>query len=220
MRRRRLAPLLGPVALLAAAMPVAAEGPHAWLSSRIAMPVRAVDAGAWHPVGGEVFATDPLTLWQTGPEAETIPVPDAPARILGYLEPEEGRTALMALVWSDADVVCGHDLTNIGVDTGLAGFMTPADVTALLAYGAAYGGDLYNGPYAEQLDAAIPTIPFIATLPDGARFPVTGSGWGDGGYPVASLHAADGSMVALYTQFITAEGKDWLLPPPCDATTG
>jgi hypothetical protein len=36
---------------------------------------------------------------------------------------------------------------------------------------------------------------------------------------VASLHDADGNMVALYTQFITG-GDDWLLPEPCAAPAG
>lgn len=167
----------------------------------------------WHPHGGQLYATDPLTLSQT--EGATLAVPDRPARLIGLLEREHGRAALMALIWSNADVVCGEDLTTIGVSTGLAGFLTPADVRALDAYADPSFGT-YHGTYAEQLEAAIPTIPFIARLPSGASFPVSGSGLGDGGYPVASLYDAEGNMVALYTQFI-GDG-DWLLPPPCAGT--
>lgn len=210
--------LLAPFAFVAGAVPLAAEGAHEWMSARIGLEIRAVDAGAWHPVGGQVFATDPLTLLQTGPDVATLTVPDAPARILGYLEPEQGRAAVMALIWSDADVVCGEDLTTIGVDTGLAGFLTPSDVAALDVYADPSLGT-YHGTYAEQLDAAVPTIPFIAVLPDGTRFPVSGSGWGDGGYPVASLLDAGGNMVALYAQFIGGT-EDWMLPPPCADATG
>jgi hypothetical protein len=170
-------------------------------------------ADMWHPRGGEIFATDPLTLWQTGSDVETLSVPDAPAQVIGLLERDQGRAAAMALIWSDADVACGEDLSTIGVDTGLAGFLTPADVIALDAYAARHR-DLYDGTYAEQLDAAVPTIPFVVTLPDGTRFPVSGSGWGDGGYPVASLYDAAGNMVALYTQFIGGT-EEWLLPQPC-----
>ena len=167
----------------------------------------------WHPHGGQIYATDPLTLWQT--EGDALRVPDAPARLIGLLEREQGRAALMALIWSNADVVCGEDLSTIGVDTGLAGFLTPDNVRDLLAYADPSAGP-YHGTYAEQLDATIPTLPFVAQLPSGARFPVSGSGWGDGGYPVASLHDAEGNMVALYTQFMGGT-EEWLLPPPCTA---
>lgn len=172
-------------------------------------------AGEWTPEGGLVHATDPLTLWQTGPDAPLLAVPDAPARVIGLIDRIDGRAAVMALVWSDAPVVCGEDLATIGVDTGLAGFLTPADVVALEAYSDPSLGP-YHGSYAAQLDAEAPTVPLIAVLPEGARFPVSGSGWGDGGYPVASLRDAGGGMVALYAQFLSGS-DDWLLPPACDA---
>lgn len=169
--------------------------------------------GDWTPAGGLIHATDPLTLWQTGPEATLIAVPDAPARVIGLIDREHGSAAVLALVWSDAPVACGEDLDTIGVDTGLAGFLTPADVAALEAYSHPSLGT-YHGTYAEQLDAEAPTVPLIAQLPDGSRFPVSGSGWGDGGYPVASLRDAAGAMVALYAQFDS--GSDaWHLPLPC-----
>ncbi len=170
----------------------------------------------WHPRGGAIYATDALILWQA--EGEPIRVPDAPARVIGLLETEQGRTAIFALIWSNAPVACGEDLRTIGVDTGTAAFLTPSDARALDAYADPSLGP-YHGTYAEQLDAAIPTIPFIAQLPGGARFPATGSGWGDGGYPVASLYDADGNMVALYAQFIGGS-DDWLLPPPCARASG
>lgn len=190
-----------------AATSVPAEDAATWLSRLGGKGMTQMQAGQWHPQGGKLFTTDPLTLLQT--VGRPIDVPDAPARIFGLLEPEQGRGALMALIWSDADVECGEYLTVIGVDTGLAGFMTPADAAALAAYGEKHGNI-----YAEQLDAAVPTVPFIAEPPDGARFVVSGSGWGDGGYPVASLHDANGDIVALYAQFIP-DGDDCLLPEPC-----
>lgn len=177
------------------------------------MPIDVHLSDMWHPRGGEVFATDPLTLWQTGSDITPLRVPDAPARLVGLLERDQGRAAVMALIWSNAEVSCGEDLSTIGVDTGLAGFMTPADVAALDAYADPSAGP-YHGTYAEQLDAAVPTVPFLPTLPDGTRFPVSGSGWGDGGYPVASLYDADDNMVALYVQFMGG-GENWLLPEPC-----
>ncbi len=214
--------LLGPAALLAALpLPLAAQDAISWLQAGLALDgLETVTAGKWHPEGGAIHATDPLTLWQTGPDAPLLAVPDAPARIVGLIHSEvygdavDRRGAALVLVWSHATVQCGVDLSTIGVDTGLAGFLTPADVAALDAYGQAHR-DLYDGPYAEQIDSLYPG-PFLADLPGGLSFPVSGSGWGDGSYPVASLYDADGNMVALYAQFITAEGRDWTLPPPCE----
>ncbi|MBF9044778.1 DUF4241 domain-containing protein [Rhodobacterales bacterium HKCCE4037] len=206
-------------ALALCATPLAAQDALTWLETGIGLETVRVEAGIWHPVGGAIHATDPLTLWQTGPEAETITVPDTPARVVGlrrdepYGDTVDPRGAVLALIWSDADVLCGEDLATIGVDTGLAGFMTPADVRALDAY-AEQHRDLYDGVYADQIDTLYPG-PFLTDLPGGIAFPVSGSGWGDGGYPVASLIDADGNMVALYTQFMGAEGEEWLLPPPC-----
>jgi hypothetical protein len=204
--------LLQPAAVLAAFTSTAhAQDATTWLRQGIGIATDLHVSDMWHPRGGQLYATDPLTLWQT--EGETLSVPNRPARLIGLLERDQGRAALMALIWSNADVVCGEDLSTIGVDTGLAGFLTPANVRALNAYADPSMGT-YHGTYAEQLDAAIPTIPFIARLPSGATFPVSGSGWGDGGYPVASLYDAQGNMVALYTQFIGGS-EDWLLPPSC-----
>ncbi|WP_146199894.1 hypothetical protein [Roseicyclus mahoneyensis] len=200
------------MALLACG-PVAAQDAIAWLQEGVGLSTRVMSPGEWTPAGGLVHATDPLTLWQTGPDATLITVPEAPARVIGLIDREYGRSILMALVWSDAPVVCGEDLGTIGVDTGLAGFLTPADVAALEAYADPSLGT-YHGTYADQLEAEAPTVPLIAELPDGSRFPVSGSGWGDGGYPVASLRDASGAMVAVYAQFDTGT-DDWLLPVSC-----
>lgn len=194
--------------------PAAAENALDWLIRQAGNDLRPHLGGSWHPVGGRIFASDPLTLLQT--EGATLDVPDGPAALFGLLEPDQGRAALMALIWSDAPVACGEDLTTIAVDTGLAGFLTPSDVAALRAYSTPDEGT-YHGSYAEQLDASVPTVPFIVTLP-GARFPVSGSGWGDGGYPVARLVDEEGETIALYSQFIPADDT-WLLPPPCPGAT-
>ena len=209
------------LAILAAFGPAGAAladtGAVDWLRQHLDFATHLHDGGVWRERGGAVLAVDPLTLY--GAEDDPIAVPRQPARILGIRETNgtDPRTAFLVLLWSDKPVVCGEDLTTIGVDTGLAAFLAPDDVAALDSYGQAYGGDLYAGPYADAIDAAYPG-PFLAQLPDGTAFPLSGSAWGDGGYPAASLRAEDGSMVALYAQFIT-DGTGWALPPACPPTT-
>ena len=211
-------------ALLCATGPAAAQDAATWLATETSLEVTVTEAGQWHPVGGQIHATDPLTLFQTGPDVPTLAVPDAPAQVLGlHYEHDFGddvterRTAVIVLIWSDAPVACGADLTSVAVDTGLASFLTPAQVEALAQYEDRYGPSYVAavpGPFEQQIEAQYPG-PFLTDLPGDLSFPVTGSGWGDGAYPVVSLHDADGAMVALYAQFITADGEDWLLPPPC-----
>lgn len=211
---RRYGIILG--ALAAAPLPASVSADAnaiGWLLSGATPDARVIEAGDWAEKGGEVLAIDPLTLF--GAQAVPISVPARSARVVGILENDafDPRVAFLVLVWSDAPVVCGEDLATIGVDTGLAGFAAPADIDALNAYADDHAGDLYDGPYAEQIDTLYPG-PFLATLPDGTAFPLSGSGYGDGGYPVASLYDADGAMVALYAQFIT-NGDEWHLPPLC-----
>lgn len=206
---RALRPLLASSALLAGlTAPAAGQDAVTWLRDNIGLPTNLHSIETWHPRGGEIYATDPLTLFQT--EGATFTVPDAPARLIGLLERTQGRAAIMALIWSDAPVACGEDLATISVDTGLASFITPADLEAYRAFGTLLDTN--------QIDGTLPTVPFVVRLPGGAWFPTSGSGWGDGSYPVASLRDADGTMVALYAQFIT-DGQDWLLPPPCATLT-
>lgn len=192
-----------------------AESALDWLVARSA-PALVGEAGFWTTASGTVLAVDPLTLF--GAETPIKDLPTTQASVHGFYPlTDPGRTGVMALVWSDAPVVCGEDVATIGVDTGLAAFMSPADIAALHAYEDKWD-DLYAGPYAEQIDASYPG-PTLIDLPGGSGFPLSGSGWGDGGYPVATLKDASGRVTALYTQFITAEGEDWLLPPPCADST-
>ena len=169
-----------------------------------------VDAGLWHPKGGKLFVVDALAPWQPD---EPFVVVDAPARVLGIKEPEQGRTAILAVIWSDTPATCGEDLWTMTTMTGTAGFMTPAEVKALRAY-ADVERTAYYGSYAEQLDATLPTPPLLAELPTGERFPVCGSGWGNGAYPVCTLKDTNDALVAMYMQF-TGGTDTWLLPEPC-----
>lgn len=205
---------------LLAAFPgaAAAEDAVTWLRDMLHFPTDIVVITPWSAPTGEVFATDPLTLWDT--EGTPIAAPTTPAEIIGLTWPTgERRGGAMMLVWSNEQVVCGEEnVAVIGVDTGLAAFLTPADVAALDVYRQDYDGNLYDGPLADQIDTRYPG-PFLTDLPGNIRFPISGSGWGDGGYPVSALLDAWGNMVALYAQFITAEGRDWAYPPPCATQT-
>lgn len=185
-----------------------------WLRDGLYYPTHVVDAGDWSAPGGQIFATDPLTLWAT--EGDPIAVPTTPAEVIGLIWIDgDRRTGALQLVWSNESVVCGTEyVAVIGVDTGLAAFITPAEVAALHRYGLSYDGNLYDGPLADQIDQIYPG-PFLTDLPHDLRFPISGSGWGDGGYPVSALYDANGNMVSLYAQFIAAEGREWTLPPPC-----
>lgn len=141
-----------------AAPPASCEDALTWLQGGIGIETTLHRGGTWTPTGGIVHATDVLTLRQA--RRDPLTVPERPADLLGLLETEQGRTAAMLLQWSGGDVACGVDLGTVGIDTGLAGFLTVENVTALERYGRAHGGHLYVGPYAEQLDRAMPTIPY------------------------------------------------------------
>ncbi|WP_373636719.1 hypothetical protein [Yoonia sp. BS5-3] len=199
------------VPLVVTAMPANAESALEWLTTRSA-PAIVAEAGTWTTPSGIAYAIDPLTLF--GGDNPIADLPQTAATIVGFHPLDvTDRVSLMALIWSDQPVLCGDDVATIGVDTGLAAFVGPSDLPVLENYGAQWE-TLYAGPYAEQIDAFYPG-PILIDLPGASGFPLSGSGWGDGGYPVATLKDAEGRVTALYTQFITAEGEDWLLPSPC-----
>lgn len=198
------------VAILTGA-PAMAQDALSWMRAQTPPGSTLTNAGSWAAPTGRLYATDPLTLGQT---STALNVPTTTAQVLGLVEPDQGRTASLALVWSDAPIVCGDDLGWIGVDSGLAGFLTPKAVAAVEKIARIHGNS-YAGDYAEQLETKTPTPATIIDLP-GARFPVAGSGWGDGGYPVIALYGAEHDIIALITIFIP-KGDAWPLPPSCDA---
>jgi hypothetical protein len=196
-----------------------------WLESGTDLELRRVSAGVWHPVGGQIHATDPVTRFQAGPEVPTLSVPDAPAQVVGLRTDlalgsavMDNLMAFLALIWSDAPVTCGEHLWTMAVDTGLASFMTPQNVVDLYDYEDFYG-ELYISvtPSAlqRQIDEAGPG-PIVTDIPRrDLLFPISRAGWGDGAYPVVGLYDAEGAMVAIYVQFTGAEDEDWLFPQPC-----
>src|SRR5690606_11298646 len=106
-----------------------------------------------------------------------------------------------------------------GVDTGPAAFLDRPAAAALEADSQALGPgrDIYNDWF-HGLSGETHVVKEMVPLPSGTRFPMMSSGWGDGGYPVASLSDAEGRMVAIYVDFMGMnEEGDWLLPPECPA---
>ncbi len=198
--------------------PLAGATPPAidWLISQTARPLDLRKVGSYTP-NGPLIGVDPLTYvadykW---PYAD---VPAGPATFYALIDREDGRVSKAVLVFSGTAPTCGADLATIPVDTGTGAFLdrdTAAELDALGAKLADQGKDLYNDFLMEKMGDSSDYADFI-TLPQGHRFPIFGTGWGDGRYPVASLTDGAGQVIALYADFMGADEKGtWLLPPPC-----
>jgi hypothetical protein len=123
--------------------------------------------------------------------------------------------AAIVLALSDAAPVCGASLGAFGVDTGLAALANLTDVKMLDAYGrvlASTGSDTYT---ALEMQLPLEDPARFVTLPGGTRFPVSRSGYGDGGYEFFRLNDAQARPVALYVDFIGDRKGEWIDPPPC-----
>lgn len=184
-----------------------------WLLAQSGGPRTPRLAGDYRLDGTPVLGVDPLTFFAP---AATTPVPAGIAAVWTLELTTERRTALAALVLSDAPPVCGVEFGGYGVDTGTASLLTETDFARLTA--AARALELIGSDILRLMETQL-DVDFEAglmRLPDGTRVPVFHSGWGDGGYNVALLRAADGQPVAVYTDFIGNDAtQDWITPPPC-----
>lgn len=202
------------------AQPVQAEpsGVEMWMQAQSSLPLRFESVGPYAIPSGAIVAVDPLT-YSPSPEWPQIAVPKGEAEVMVALDPETGRVSKALMVFSDAGVACGHDETSIPVDTGLAALLDLGSAAALAQEATALGPDanLYTDWFAAQIDDK-PVVHDMVRLPSGHRFPMTSTGWGDGIYPVASLRDAQGTLIAVYADFMgqDAEGT-WLLPQECGA---
>ena len=192
-------------------------GAAAWLAQNTATPLELRSAGSYTVSGGAIIVADPLT-YAPHPNWVWIKVHDGKARLYLMIDPETDRVSKAALVFSDAAPVCGHDEATVGVDTGLAAFLNRADATELDTTGNEFadaGKDIYNDWFHERISHAS-FRGKVLPLPKGGKVAMTTTGWGDGGYPVASLSDANGKIVAVYADFMgrNAEGT-WLLPKEC-----
>lgn len=210
------------LAALALALPAAAEpappGAVAWLRDHTGhtLDVQAIGPVAIAP--GGVIVVDPLT-YSGSSDWPFLSIPEGQAQFVVALDAKSGRVSKAMLVFSDAPVTCGHDEATVPVDTGLAAFLDRPTAAALDADALALGPDkdIYNDWF-HALIGETHVVKEMVPLPSGIRFPMMSSGWGDGGYPVASLSDAEGRMVALYVDFMGMNDKgEWLLPPECPA---
>lgn len=201
------------VPLAANAEPGAVE----WIMANTEQPLRWTHVGGYDP-DGPIIGVDSLTYEPSYPWPY-VDVPDGRAQFYAFFDDESGRVSKAAIVFSDAEPSCGEDVATMPVDTGTGSFLDRKAANALDKI-AMETGDLYGYFMAPQVGDAHAFAKFLK-LPDGHVFPAFQTGWGDGGYPVASLHASNGAMVAIYADFM---GKDddgnWLLPVPCTTTGG
>ncbi len=217
---RRLTMVCLSLPLATAAAPVAANPPAIdWLIVHTARPLDVREVGSYAPVG-PLIGVDPLT-YDAGSKWPYTNVPAGPATFYALIDRKDARVSKAVLVFSGAAPTCGTDLATISVDTGTGAFLdrdTAAELHALGAKLADQDKDLYNDFLMEKMGDNSDYADFV-TLPQGHRFPNFGTGWRDGGYPVASLTDGAGQVVALYADFMGADEQGtWLLPPPCSTS--
>lgn len=199
------------------AQPLDDIGALAWVRSMTGFPLEMRAIGEVTIAPGGVIAADPLTFFSAA-AWPAIPAPAGPAQFIVALDAETGRVSKALLVFSAAPVACGRDETTLGVDTGLAAFLDQptADALANLAQAVSPDRNIYDNWF-HGLLGSTGVLADLVPLPSGELVPMTSSGWGDGGYPVASLSDAKGRMVALYADFMGInEDGGWLLPEDCD----
>ena len=186
-----------------------------WLIAASDDPGRTVvDLGEYHLDGSGVVALDPLTGFATKP-AGNLPAGPAQVHVVQAYQDGFDETAALVLTLGPAVPVCGLSHGTFGVDTGLAAILNKSDADKLDGYGRVLdliGSDLFTA-LETQLPMDNPAN--FVTLPEGTRFPVSRSGYGDGAYKLYLLNDARGAPVALYVDFIGDHKGEWIDPPPC-----
>ncbi|WP_374637479.1 hypothetical protein [Paracoccus sp. (in: a-proteobacteria)] len=186
-----------------------------WLIAASSDPGRTtIRLGEYQLDGSGVVALDPLTGMAT-PPAPGLPATKAQVYIVMAHQDGFDDAAAIVLSLSRAAPVCGASLGVVGVDTGLVALANLTDVKMLDAYGRildSTGSDTFTA-LETQLPMEQPAS--FVTLPDGTRFPVSRSGYGDGGYEFFRLNDAQARPVALYVDFIGDHKGEWIDPPPC-----
>ena len=175
---------------------------------------RVIDLGEYVLDDSGVVALDPLTGLASRP-ATGLPAGAASAHVILARQDGFDDTAALVLALGKAAPVCGISHGTFGVDTGLAALLNQSDAARLDGYARLLdltGGDLFSA-LETQLPMENPAN--FVTLPEGPRFPVSRSGYGDGLYELFGLSDARGRPVALYVDFIGDSKGEWIDPPPC-----
>ena len=184
-----------------------------WILANTKARLDVCELGAFSTPEGQVTALDPLAFFQT---AEYISTPTAKPALVVFHDKTEQRNTKMALIYSEENVAGGRDAGTCAVDAGMATFLTPLTHAAQTAFANKIpsDGNLYHDHF-EQFDNTPPGGERkIVTLPDGTPVPYVHSGWGDGGYPVFTLTDTQGSLCAVYVDFMGRDEEgEWLAPP-------
>ena len=183
-----------------------------WIVDRTNAKLEITEGGAFPTPEGKATIIDPLCL--TRP-TEWIDVPKDGGSVVVFHDREEGRNSKLALIFSDVEVAGGDDVSTCLVDAGMGSVFTPATYEAAEVFRESLGekGNIYDD-YFCRFDDPGGGERKMANLPDGTQVPYVHSGWGDGAYPVFTLVAKDGSLTAIYTDFMGYnDDGDFLTPP-------
>ena len=193
---------------------------QAWIIHHSNPDAESVDGGAFPTDEGKLSVIDPLCTT----DANYINVPSSGGRL--FVMDEDGDWARMAILFGDGDVAGGKHHFDCFVDGGAASFVTPLSLKALNELRndipQVYPKDNPNHGWPapnlyiehfEQFDEEN-AEPLAAKLPDGTLVPFVRSGFGDGVYPVFSLHDESGSVLGVYCDFLgNEETENWIMPP-------
>lgn len=184
------------------------------------------DLGVLRVPSGRLEASDPFVSLGEGHVVE-IPPGDYPVRVTmadisGIRDVIHHREAYLSVVLADGDAAvvqpasrAGEELPDggywaIGVDAGLVGFADAEAVRPSMP-----PGDWYEEVFAcdgdqswlDQLESAETLRPGWANIvmplaTAGENVILTGSGWGDGQYPVVQTLDADGRLLAVHIDLL------------------
>ena len=193
-----------------------------WIVDKTSDVLDPVAYGDFPTPDGKLGVIDPLCTTETA----FFDVPTLGAKLIVLFDEESNRESKLVLVFSDDAVTGGAYHGDCAVDGGAVSPVTPATLTALNAFRATlpaeYPSESPNYRYPppnlyiehfEQYDEA-GAEPGKAALPDGTPVPFVRSGWGDGHYPVFTLTDKEGSLCAVYCDFMGCEKtENWVMPP-------
>ena len=192
-------------------------GAQNWIATNTGGDLTIAQCGAFPTSQGQIAALDPLAFWQL---PNYVSVPKTGGRVVVFHDVAHARNSKLALIFKDTPVVGGADVDTCAVSAGMASFFSPETYTATDAFYKALkdGADPYNDFFAAH-DEPEGGERKIVPLPDGTPVPYVHSGWGDGNFPVFTLHDKNDSVCAIYIDFMGRDdGSAYLTPPGVSLT--